>query len=72
MTMFDYRNVGMNNIPNCFSIPSVDFIHISIIRVKLFIRSVIRDRNYHNDIKYHLTLNTICYCSCNTLVVVVV
>ena len=60
MTIFHYKNVRMQNIPNFISKISMHSIQISIIHdilVNSFIRSV-TENVYHNDIKNCMALNT--------------
>ena len=60
MTIFHYKKVKMQNIPNfCFKI-GMDFFKFQSSSVSIFVKvfiSVIR--SYHSDMEYHVTLNTL-------------
>ena len=62
MTIFHYKNVRMLTTPNSVAIIGMDFIQISIVHDRNceLIHKKCHEESYHIDIKYHMTLNTIC------------
>ena len=55
MTTIHYKNARMQNMPNDYELE----VKWMTLVINLVIRSVIVKKNYHINIKYHLTLDTI-------------